>query len=100
MNVCPAPAFTVVYAPGANPALAARYWVRKSVDEPWLVTPSLWPLKSAGLLIWSALPFATTSTSPGDVRELHDALDALALGLQVDRVVVEPDDTLDVAGVQ
>ena len=35
-----------------------------------------------------------------DVGELHDALDALALGLQVDGVVVEADDAIDVAGDQ
>jgi hypothetical protein len=46
-----------------TPFLPARYWVRKSVDEPGLVIPSFLPLKSAGLLM---LDFdETISTSPG-----------------------------------
>src|SRR6476646_4497560 len=63
MNVLPAPALTVVYSDVLTPALTASAWVRKSVDEPGLVTPRCLPLKSDGEEI--VLLLETTSTSPG-----------------------------------
>ena len=65
MNVWPAPALTVVYSPGSTPARTARARVRKSVDEPGLVTPRLAPAKSDGDSSESAWSVATTSASPG-----------------------------------
>ena len=63
--------------------------------------PSFLPLKSAGEVIVPASLAADDQLGlAGHVGELHHALDALVLGLQVDGVVVEADDGLNVAGEQ
>ena len=65
MNVCPASTATEVMSVTDSPLWTARYLVRKLVEEPSPVTPSLRPFQSAGDLIWSATSLRHSSTSPG-----------------------------------
>jgi hypothetical protein len=65
MKVGPACTATEVMSVTFSPARTARYLVRKLVDEPSPVTPSLRPFQSAGDLTVSARSVRTSSTSPG-----------------------------------
>jgi len=65
MNVGPACTATDVMSVTFSPLRTARYLVRKLVDEPRPVTPSLRPFQSAGDLMTSARSVRTSSTSPG-----------------------------------
>src|SRR5471032_3303656 len=65
MKVEPAPTGKVVNSVLLIPDLAARYSVRKLVDEPSPATPRVRPLKSAGDLTLPAAALDTRMTSPG-----------------------------------
>ncbi len=65
MKLLSAPTGSNVYCELDRPLRCARYCVRKLVDEPSPVTPSVLPFTSAMLLIESAAWVATISTSPG-----------------------------------
>ena len=65
MNVGPACTATDVMSFTDSPLWTARYLVRKLVDEPSPVTPSLRPFQSAGDLIVPDRSERHSSTSPG-----------------------------------
>jgi len=90
MNVLPAPTGTSTNSPIFTPFRTARYWVRKLVDDPSPVTPRFLPLKSAARQLVRDFRRDELHLARR-LAELHDRFDELALGLQVDGMVVEAD---------
>ena len=74
-----APTGSTVYCERGTPLRLARYCVRKLVEEPSPVTPSVLPFTSAMLLIEPAALVATISTSPGTWPNTTIALTSLPL---------------------
>ena len=97
MKVSPAPTGTEVNSPSFTPFLTARYWVRKLVEEP---RPG--DAEALALEVGRRLDLGMLGRDQLDLArrlaELDDRFDELALGLQIDAVVVEADHALHRAG--
>ena len=79
MKLASAPTGSIVYWVDCTPCWSARYWVRKLVDEPRPVTPSVLPFASAIDLKVGAALVDTISTSPGTWQSTAIAFTSLPL---------------------